>query len=265
MKQLKSLSLIITIIVITNYSAMAQIEINKEYTSESGLKYVFTKLGTGTKAESGDKVAVHYTGKLTNDSVFDSSYKRNQQFEFYLGAGQVIIGWDEGIALMKVVDKATLTIPSELGYGEADMGVIPPNSILVFDVELVNVTKITKPKEFDVKGKDTTTTQTGLKCIIIHETDGVQAKAGDMVTVHYTGYFLDGKIFDSSVQRGTPFGFQLGQGKVIKGWDEGIALLKVGEKARLIIPYTLAYGEKEIGPIPAKSTLIFDVELIDAK
>jgi FKBP-type peptidyl-prolyl cis-trans isomerase len=89
---------------------------------------------------AGKTVRVHYSGKLTNGKVFDSSYTRGEPIEFVLGRGQVIKGWDEGIALMKVGGKATLTIPPELGYGQRGAGgVIPPNATLIFDVELVNV------------------------------------------------------------------------------------------------------------------------------
>ena len=96
--------------------------------------------------------------------------------------------------------------------------------------------------------------------------DAVKAEAGKTVSVHYTGYFENGDIFDSSVQRGKPLDFQLGKGQVIKGWDEGISLMKVGDKLKLLIPYQLAYGEQGYsGAIPAKSNLIFDVELIDVK
>jgi FKBP-type peptidyl-prolyl cis-trans isomerase len=104
------------------------------------LEYVETVAGTGAQAAAGKTVRVHYTGKLTNGKVFDSSYTRGEPIEFVLGRGQVIKGWDEGIALMKVGGKATLTIPSELGYGQRGAGgVIPPNATLIFDVELVNV------------------------------------------------------------------------------------------------------------------------------
>jgi FKBP-type peptidyl-prolyl cis-trans isomerase len=106
----------------------------------SGLEYTETVAGTGEPAEAGKTVRVHYTGKLTNGKVFDSSYTRGEPIEFKLGAGRVIKGWDEGIALMKVGGKATLTIPPQLGYGERGAGgVIPPNATLVFDVELVSV------------------------------------------------------------------------------------------------------------------------------
>ena len=106
----------------------------------SGLEYVETLAGTGAQAAAGKTVSVHYTGKLTNGKVFDSSLTRGQPIEFKLGAGRVIKGWDEGIALMKVGGKATLTIPPELGYGERGAGgVIPPNATLIFEVELVSV------------------------------------------------------------------------------------------------------------------------------
>ena len=106
----------------------------------SGLEYTETQVGTGEQAVAGKTVRVHYTGKLTDGKVFDSSYTRGEPIEFKLGAGRVIKGWDEGIALMKVGGKATLTIPPQLGYGERGAGgVIPPNATLVFDVELVSV------------------------------------------------------------------------------------------------------------------------------
>jgi FKBP-type peptidyl-prolyl cis-trans isomerase len=106
----------------------------------SGLYYVQTKPGTGAKAESGKTVSVHYTGKLLNGTKFDSSVDRGQPFEFGLGAGQVIKGWDEGIALMNVGESGILLIPSALGYGSRGAGgSIPPNSVLIFEVELLGI------------------------------------------------------------------------------------------------------------------------------
>ncbi len=96
-------------------------------------------VGTGEEAVAGKDVSVHYVGTLTNGTKFDSSRDRNEPFEFSLGAGQVIRGWDEGVAGMKVGGKRKLTIPPEMGYGARDMGVIPPNSTLVFEVELLGV------------------------------------------------------------------------------------------------------------------------------
>ncbi len=108
--------------------------------TESGLRYQFIQRGEGKKAESGKMVAVHYEGSLENGKVFDSSYPRKKPIEFRLGQGQVIEGWDEGIALLRVGDKARFVIPSYLGYGSHGAGgSIPPNATLIFDVELMEV------------------------------------------------------------------------------------------------------------------------------
>lgn len=109
-------------------------------------------------------------------------------------------------------------------------------------------------------------TASGLHLIITEEGTGEKPRKFQEVSVHYTGSLTDGKVFDSSVARGTPIAFPLGAGRVIAGWDEGIALLSPGAKAKLIIPYFLAYGEQGRPPvIPAKATLIFDVELVSVK
>jgi peptidyl-prolyl cis-trans isomerase A (cyclophilin A) len=101
---------------------------------------------------------------------------------------------------------------------------------------------------------------------ILSNNEGVKAENGKTVEVHYTGYLTDGKVFDSSLEREKPIQFPLGQGYVIKGWDEGISLLKTGEKARFVIPYNIAYGDAGRPPvIPAKANLIFDVELISVQ
>ena len=111
-----------------------------QITTASGLKYEDLDLGTGAAAASGQKAKVHYTGWLTNGQKFDSSRDRNDPFEFTLGAGQVIRGWDEGVAGMKVGGKRRLTIPPDLGYGARGAGgVIPANAELIFEVELLGV------------------------------------------------------------------------------------------------------------------------------
>jgi FKBP-type peptidyl-prolyl cis-trans isomerase FkpA len=112
----------------------------REVKTQSGLKYADLKTGTGDEAKPGNKVAVHYTGWLKDGKKIDSSLDRQAPFEFDLGAGQVIKGWDEGVAGMKVGGKRKLIIPSQLAYGErGTAGVIPPNAELTFEVELLSV------------------------------------------------------------------------------------------------------------------------------
>ncbi|AHJ31430.1 FKBP-type peptidyl-prolyl cis-trans isomerase [Nodularia spumigena CCY9414] len=109
-------------------------------TTPSGLKYIELEEGTGATPERGQTVVVHYTGTLENGNKFDSSRDRNSPFEFKIGTGQVIKGWDEGLSTMKVGGRRQLIIPAELGYGSRGAGgVIPPNATLLFDVELLGI------------------------------------------------------------------------------------------------------------------------------
>ena len=110
---------------------------------------------------------------------------------------------------------------------------------------------------------DAITTQSGLKYVVVAEGAGETPAPGAMVKVHYTGKLLDGTKFDSSVDRGTPIDFPVGQGRVIKGWDEALLSMKKGEQRVLIIPANLGYGPSGRGPIPPNATMVFDVELID--
>ena len=242
---MKRLLIIIAGLLMTALVANAQlpdkIELNKEYTMPSGLKIKFTEINPkNPMPKVGDKVSVHYTGKLTNDTVFDSSVKRGTPFPFTLGKGYVIKGWDEGVAYLHKGDKAVLTVPPELGYGTKSMGKIPPNSTLTFTVELVDVTAA--PKPFETAGKDTVKLPDGLKYIMVSKGKGAKIDSGMTVTMNYTGFLEDGSIFDSSVLRGDPITAPVGQGKIIKGWDEGLKYLHVGDKARLLVPYQLAFG-----------------------
>lgn len=128
-------------------------------------------------------------------------------------------------------------------------------------------TKAIESKPWDITTTDTITTATGLKYLVVEKgTSTVKAEKGNMVDVHYTGFLENGKVFDSSLERLNPISFQLGTGSVIKGWDEGIELMHIGDKLRLIIPSDLGYGAHGGGTdIPPHATLIFDVELMNVR
>lgn len=231
-----------------------------------GMEYTILAQGNGPAVKNGDRVAMLYTGKLTNDTIFDATSRRgNTPFKFKVGSRQVIAGWDSIISKLHGGDKVLMRIPPQYGYGARANGAIPANSTLIFEAEVLEI--IAAPAQWSAKGKDTITTASGLKIVFFEKyPDKPLPSVGQSVTVHYSGFNTDGSMFDSSVERGQPFSFMLGKGQVIKGWDEGIGMLHVGEKAKLIIPYNLAYGENGRPPIIApKATLIFDVELISVK
>ena len=245
---------------------MAEESSIKKITSETGLEYQDIIIGTGEFPKVGDRVLVHYTGKLEDGSIFDSSLDRNEPFEFPLGMGRVIKGWDEGLSSMQVGGKRILTIPSHLGYGERGAGGrIPPGATLIFEVELLEIRKPFIDKDFEISGEEILT-ESGMIMIDHIVGQGNQPKYAELVIVHYTGKLENGKKFDSSHDRGSPLEFPLGLGKVIKGWDEGLSTMNVGGKRTLIVPPYLAYGEKGAGRIiPPNSTLIFEVELLDIR
>ncbi|MBQ0960713.1 FKBP-type peptidyl-prolyl cis-trans isomerase [Ideonella sp. 4Y11] len=230
-------------------------------TTPSGLQIDDVKIGDGAEATAGQSVTVHYTGWLYDENApdkrgqkFDSSKDRDEAFEFDLGAGMVIRGWDEGVQGMKVGGQRILTIPPELGYGARGAGgVIPPNATLVFEVELLPQPVLAP-----------------LQMIDVTVGDGAEATAGRQVTVHYTGWLFDesapdnrGRKFDSSKDRNDPFRFPLGGGRVIRGWDDGVQGMKVGGTRVLVIPPHLGYGPRGAGGvIPPNATLVFEVQLL---
>ncbi|MDO9069157.1 MAG: FKBP-type peptidyl-prolyl cis-trans isomerase [Deltaproteobacteria bacterium] len=140
MKSFIKLALILTAVSLTAVTVQAAKESPKAVTTASGLKYIDVVVGKGASPVTGKQVTVHYTGTLENGKKFDSSVDRKEPFSFVIGVGQVIPGWDEGVKTMKVGGQRKLIIPSKLGYGARGAGgVIPPNSTLLFDVELLDV------------------------------------------------------------------------------------------------------------------------------
>ncbi len=236
-------------------------------TTASGLQYIEIQAGDGPAPQAGEVVAVHYTGALTDGTVFDSSVERGTPFQFALGRGMVIPGWDEGIALMKVGGKARLVIPPELAYGESGAGgVIPPNATLIFEVELISILPGSPDNFTEVAEADYVTTDSGLKYYDLEVGDGPAPQVGQQVLVHYTAWLDDGTKIDSSLDQGQAIAFVLGAGQVLPGWDEGVATMQVGGKRQLVVPPALAFGDEGAGGvIPPGATLIFEMELVDVQ
>lgn len=260
----------------------------------SGLYYIETKAGKGISPKNGEMVKMHATIKLLDGTKVFSTYDRGEPVELELGQKMDNAGTDEALSMMKPGGKANLIIPSKLAFGEQGrQGVIGPFTPLCYEIELVSVrSKEAYQKEMAAKQQQAQQendklkaqesvildkylkdnkitvkpTASGLYYIETKKGSGAQAVSGKKVKVHYTGKLLNGKKFDSSLDRKKPFEFTLGKGEVIPGWDEAIAKMKAGGKATLIIPSKLAYGERAMGnDIPAYSTLVFDVELLEVK
>ena len=243
------------------------IEEGEVVTTDSGLQYEQIVKGDGPSPQPGDVVTVQYRGMLEDGTEFDSSYSRGEPAILPIGVGRVIEGWEEGIPMMNVGGKARLTIPPELAYGEEGAGnVIPPNATLIFEVELLDIQPGSPAAPTEVDEADYVTTDSGLKYYDLQVGDGASPQPGQTAVVHYTGWLEDGTKFDSSLDRAEPFSFTVGAGRVIQGWDEGVATMKVGGKRQLVIPPELGYGEGGAGnTIPPNATLIFEVELLEVQ
>jgi len=262
MKKLVLLLLVFFTISATAQEKPKKIKKNKEYTSQSGLKYTVYEINKkALKCDSGDNISVHYVGKLADGSIFDDSYSRQQPISFNLGQGRVIKGWDEGLQYLHLGDSALFVIPANIAYGARAVGKIPANSTLYFTVKVVALKK--GLKLWDISKLKSIELDSGFTYAVISKGKGDAVQFGDRASVQYTGYFTNGKIFDSShLNDSKAFDFILGRHRVIDGWEKGIIGMKVGEKRQLKIPYKLAYGKEGRMPIPAKTDLIFDVELV---
>jgi len=224
--------------------------------TKSGLASKVMTAGSGDrKPAPNDIVTVHYTGWTTDGKMFDSSHTRENPSTFPLD--RVIAGWRECVQLMVVGEMRRCWIPQQLAYkGQAGR----PAGMLVFDVELLGARPSPSAPPVDVAQApgDARKTDSGLAYKVLARGTGSQhPSSGSLVTVQYTGWTTDGKMFDSSVMRGSPATFQLDQ--VIKGWTEGVQLMVEGEKARFWVPEALAYQGQAGSPA---GMLVFDVELI---
>lgn len=251
------------------------------------LKINVVSPGKGAALKKGDQAQVNYLGQLWDgDKPFDNSFDRGQPFDVNIGGGGVIEGWQKALDGQKVGSRLEVSIPPELGYGAQGQGEIPPNATLVFVMDIVKgetlptaakgtevaQDNIDLPKvgtNTDGKAPSLTVPKkdapTKLVSNYVIEGTGPAIKASNTLTVQYQGVlWKDGKEFDSSYKRGgTPASFPLAQ--VIPGWQKGLEGKKVGSRVMLVVPPKEGYGDQANAQIPAKSTLVFTVDILSAK
>lgn len=258
--------------------------------TESGLNYKIYTDNKGPKPKLGDFLTMHMLYKTESDSVIFDSRNQGAPIRIPLYEPSFEGGIEEGFALLSAGDSATFIVSSDSLFEKTFRQPLPAflkkGSKIVFDVKL---DKIQTSQEIeneqqaymDEKMKEekytierylkdnklsVQPTASGLYYISNLKGKGTEADSGKIVGVQYVGKFLDGRVFDSSLESGKPFEFQLGRGEVVTGWEEGIEMMRVGDKATLLVPSHLAYGERGAGNvIPPYSPLLFEVELISVK
>lgn len=232
-----------------------------------GVKIIDEKQGNGEAAKPGTKIKLHYTGWTLSGRKFSSSKDLGRPLETLLGAGKFIQGVEIGLEDLKPGAVRWLQISPAMGYGARSFSMIPPNTTLIFRMEMLDAEKDEQLAETMDFFPDTSSLQfqdgpEGLRYAVIRSGEGTPAVSRKNVRVHYTGWLQNGTKFDSSRDRGQEFIFPLGGGKVIRGWDLGVEGMLPGEKRILIIPPGLGYGSRGGGPIPGDATLIFAVEYL---
>ena len=270
--------------VTTDYSAaddatiqkyVADNKITNAQKQTSGLYVVpVTTNASAALPKVGEVVSVLYTGTLLDGTVFYSTAQNdNTPVSFVLPALQNASGFGEGVALMHKGDKAIFLIPSRLAFGPSGSTLVPANTVVRYEVELVDINPSFAVPDDNLLQKYLTKNNitaaqkqsTGLYFIpTVSNPSGAAATSGSTVSVLYTGKLLNGTVFDATSQRGNqPFTFIVGSGSTITGFNQGVSLMRKGEKATLLLPSALAYGPTGSGSIGPNTPLVFDIEVVD--
>ena len=238
--------------------------------------------GKGRCPVKGEKVELDFSASLLDGHLVGSTFDSPDKFSFVLGEGYTIQGWEEIVPKMHLGERVKAIIPFEMAYGEHSVGEIPAYANLVYDIKLLKITTEAELKAENEKAMQalkadsekaffdylkanniTDYTASGLFFNKSVTTEGAQPKEGQVARIKFEASYLDGTPLGDSEQLGDYYDVVIGEGKVLKGLEEGVGMMRVGEKARFVLPYTLAYGTKAFGSIPAYSNLVFDVELLD--
>jgi len=237
-------------------------------TLQPGIEIFDEAQGSGAELRAGMELEFHYTGWLSNGHKFGSSKDLGKPATVILGTGKLVRGLELGLESLKQGGIRWVRLSPGMAYGPVAMTGVPANSTLIFRIQADGVKldeEFTALMDFFPKTESVNWINgpEGLKYFIEKEGSGEPTKAGKIIKAHYTGWLSDGTKFDSSRDRGEPISLELGAGRVIRGWDLGLAGMKPGEKRLLLIPPSLGYGSRGGGPIPPDATLIFAVELVN--
>jgi peptidylprolyl isomerase len=235
----------------------------------SGLKKVLISKGTGELAIPFNNVTMQFTGYVLNKKgyklVFQSSLTNSNLAVFQLGAGRMVKGLDEGIAKMRVGERASFIVPPSLGFGDKTSGIVPGNSTLFFDIELLGSDDII----WHTMNKDTLFGKDGLKILPVEIKKGSLITTEDIVTFDYTGYFYDSLkrpiIFDNTIERKDPVSMRPGAKSNLPFFKESLTHLKTGEKAILFVPPAMAFGNRKNGIVPLNTSIVLQVNILDTK
>lgn len=254
----------------------------KETPSESGIYIIPMEKGRGRCPVKGEKVELDFAAYLLNGQQVGSTFGMDEKFTFVLGENYVIPGWEVILPKMHLGERVKAIVPFEMAYGEHQVGSVPAYSNMVYDMKLLKITtqeELIKQAEAEmkalkaqsekafwdyIKANDITNyTQTGLFFAKADTTAGAKVMEGQKARIKFDAYYLDGTPLGNSDQLGGYYEVKYGEHGVLMGLEEAVGLLRVGEKGRFVLPYTLAYGENPYGNIPAYSNLVFVVELLE--
>ena len=262
-----------------DYVANNNINVTPE---SSGVYIIPLEKGKGRCPVKGEKVELDFSATLLNGQPVGSTFDSPEKFSFVLGEGYTIPGWEVIVPKMHLGERVKAIIPFDMAYGEHSVGEIPAYANLVYDIKLLKITTAAELQaeaekamkalreeseraffEYLKANNITDFTASGLFFAKSVVTEGAQPQKGQTARIKFDASYLDGTPLGDSEQLGGQYDLVYGEGKVLKGLEEGVGLMRVGEKARFVLPYTLAYGANPYGNIPAYSNLVFDVELLD--
>ncbi len=264
---------------LADYVAVNNISVTPE---PSGVFIIPLEKGKGRCPVKGDQVEVDFATYLLDGQSVGSTLDSSEKLKFVLGEGLVIPGWEEIVPKMHLGDRVKAIIPFDMAYGEHSVGSIPSYANLIYDIKLLKITpaeELQKQVEATQRAMKADSekalldylrandikdhTESGLYYTKSVITGGAQPQDGQTARIRFVATLLDGTPLGDSDKLGGYYDAEMGQGKVLIGLEEGLRMMHVGEQARFVLPYTLAYGDIAFDNIPAYSNIIYDVELLD--